>query len=266
MKTGTFHSTRRAGRYRIRLVLCCVWGFLLLALATGQAALKSNGVIDVSSNAPTSTSTQETLRDITGPVDIATRWTWLGRTVLALALGLFGWWLWNLWQKNRANTRAGRGISAEDRARERLREAWAHITDPPRFCSFVSIVVRDFLGDKFGWPASKQTTEEFLEEYASGNSLAPHHRDLLEDFLSRCDLVKFARYEAARPELEDLHQAALRVVEETTAPQPSPPPTIESGPSSRLGSADFSANGTGAEPVLVGEERYMPREHPTLIP
>lgn len=263
MKTGPFHTTPPAGRCRTRLSFYFLGGFLLSS--AGHAAVTSNGVINVSSNSPAA-STQEALRDIAGPVDIATRWTWLGRTVLALALGLFGWWLWNLWQKNRAHGAAGRGISAEDRARERLREAWAYIANPPRFCSFVSIVVRDFLGDKFGWPASKQTTEEFLGEYASGSSLAPHHRDLLEDFLSRCDLVKFALYEAARPELEDLHQAALRVVEETTAPQLSPPPPIESGPTPSLGSPDLSQNGAGAEPVLVGEERYMPRERPPLIP
>lgn len=242
--------------------LCLMYGFL--SSAAGHAAAISNGVINVSSNS--TASTQEALRDITGPVDIATRWTWVGRTVFAIVLGLLGWWLWTLWQKNRANARAGHGISPEDRARERLREAWASIDNPPRFCSLVSVIVRDFLGDKFGWPASKQTTEEFLEEYASGNSLAPHHRDLLEDFLSRCDLVKFARYEAVRPELEDLHQAALRVVEETIAPQLSRPPTIGTGQSSDLASRFQGSTDDGSEPVLVGEERYMPRERPTLNP
>ncbi|MSU36296.1 MAG: hypothetical protein EXS36_14610 [Pedosphaera sp.] len=262
MNPGPFHTTCLACRCRIRRTLCLVYGFLL-SLA-GHAAALSNGVINVSSNS--TTSTPEALRDITGPVDIATRWTWVGRTAFAVALGLLAWWLWNLWQKKRANARAGRGISAEDRARERLREAWAHIANPPRFCWVVSVVVRDFLGDKFGWPASKQTTEEFLEEYASGNSLAPHHRNLLEDFLTRCDLVKFARYEAVRPELEDLHQAALRVVEETTAPQFSRPPMMGAGASPELASRFHNQTDAGAEPVLVGEERYMPRERPTLDP
>jgi hypothetical protein len=35
------------------------------------------------------------------------------------------------------------------------------------------------------------------------------------DFLTRCDLVKFARHEPSAPELRELHDAAVRLVEET---------------------------------------------------
>lgn len=35
------------------------------------------------------------------------------------------------------------------------------------------------------------------------------------DFLTRCDLVKFARYEPREPELRELYDAAVRLVEET---------------------------------------------------
>jgi hypothetical protein len=51
----------------------------------------------------------------------------------------------------------------------------------------------------------------------------------LADFLSQCDLVKFAKYEPTEVELRKLHEAAVRMVNETeplefaepvSAPQP----------------------------------------------
>jgi len=49
----------------------------------------------------------------------------------------------------------------------------------------------------------------------------PDQKESLGEFLKRCDLVKFARYEPGEPELRDLHQSAVRLVEETE-PQPEP--------------------------------------------
>jgi hypothetical protein len=57
--------------------------------------------------------------------------------------------------------------------------------------------------------------------------LLPDQKDSLGEFLKRCDLVKFARYEPREPELRDLHQSALRLIEETE-PQPEPVANAES--------------------------------------
>ena len=45
--------------------------------------------------------------------------------------------------------------------------------------------------------------------------LLPDQKDSLGEFLKRCDLVKFAKYEPGPPELQDLHASAMRLVEET---------------------------------------------------
>jgi hypothetical protein len=45
--------------------------------------------------------------------------------------------------------------------------------------------------------------------------LTPDQKTSLGEFLNRCDLVKFAKYEPGEPELRDLHGSALRLVEET---------------------------------------------------
>ena len=42
---------------------------------------------------------------------------------------------------------------------------------------------------------------EFLYELRETNLLAPDQKDGLGEFLKRCDLVKFARYEPREPEL-----------------------------------------------------------------
>jgi hypothetical protein len=43
----------------------------------------------------------------------------------------------------------------------------------------------------------------------------PDQKDSLGEFLTCCDLVKFAKYEPGERELMDLHQSAVRLIEET---------------------------------------------------
>jgi len=71
------------------------------------------------------------------------------------------------------------------------------------------------LEERFRFHAPERTTEEFLYELRETNLLTPDQKDGLGEFLKRCDLVKFARYEPREPELRDLHESALRLVEET---------------------------------------------------
>ncbi|HOO76874.1 MAG TPA: hypothetical protein PLI51_11845 [bacterium] len=79
----------------------------------------------------------------------------------------------------------------------------------------VSDVVRRYLEDRFNLRAPERTTEEFLVEMASADSLSGRHRELLAEFLTRCDLVKFARYGPTRAEMEQVWDAAVGVVKET---------------------------------------------------
>jgi len=109
-----------------------------------------------------------------------------------------------------------------DAARQRLTAALMLIENPERFCTTVSEITRTYLEERFGLKAPERTTEEFLAELPRNVVLDKRHKDLLGEFLTQCDLVKFARFEPGRRELEDLHHAALRLVEET-APRPVPP-------------------------------------------
>ena len=79
----------------------------------------------------------------------------------------------------------------------------------------MSDTIRWYLEERFDFHAPERTTEEFLYELQGTNLLTPDQKESLGEFLKRCDLVKFARYEPGPPELHDLHDSAMRLVEET---------------------------------------------------
>jgi hypothetical protein len=200
------------------------------------------------------------LRDIRGPVDIPTGWTWFRRIVVPLLVLALLWWAWRAWRKKRQEKDPEAWISPQDRARAKLREAWVLLEQPEPFVNAVSEAVRTYLEERFGLKAPERTTEEFLSELQRSAMLDLRHKQVLEDFLSRCDLVKFARYEPQRQELEDLHNSAMRLVDETTAPSFLRPP-VPPGMSSPTSLTSTPAP-TLLEPTLLGDERYQPRPRP----
>ena len=83
------------------------------------------------------------------------------------------------------------------------------------FVIAVSDTLRAYLEERFSFRAPERTTEEFLHELQSTNLLDASQKERLSEFLQRCDLVKFAKYEPREMELRDLHASALRLVDET---------------------------------------------------
>ena len=79
----------------------------------------------------------------------------------------------------------------------------------------MSDALRVYLEDRFDFHAPDRTTEEFLTELQSTNRLNDLQKDSLGGFLQSCDLVKFARFEPTEDSLRELHQSALRLVDET---------------------------------------------------
>lgn len=79
----------------------------------------------------------------------------------------------------------------------------------------VSGIIRRYIERRFGLLAPRRSTEEFLKEAAVSDHLSSDHRSLLDQFLSCCDFLKFARGQADVPELESLQTAATRFVSET---------------------------------------------------
>lgn len=166
------------------------------------------------------------LRDIKPPVEIANPWVWVFWALGAVAAVVLLYLGWRFWRRKRSEVKPAPVIPPHVCAKQKLQEALALIGQPKEFCILVSDTLRWYLEERFDFHAPERTTEEFLHELKGTNLLTPDQKEKLGEFLERCDLVKFARYEPGEPELRDLHGAALRLVEETEpviAPENSTP-------------------------------------------
>jgi hypothetical protein len=170
------------------------------------------------------------IRPLKGPVEIPGTYEWLWWLVAGIAIAALAWFLWRKFRfRKPAPAKPAVVIPPHQKAKARLRSASELMSDPYRFCSLVSDVLRTYVEDRFEIRAPERTTEEFMAELRTTTKLHLHHKSLLEDFLSRCDLVKFARFEPSLPELEALLDSAIRFIDET-APhsEEQAPPSIQS--------------------------------------
>jgi len=79
----------------------------------------------------------------------------------------------------------------------------------------ISDCLRRYLEKRLNISAPEMTTEEFLTELKFGLvGLNDEQKKLLEEFLSHCDMVKFARYKPSASEIESTFQSAVRLIEE----------------------------------------------------
>ena len=159
------------------------------------------------------TAAGEGLRDIRGPVPLPSEqlWLWITLGVLA-AVALFAW---RKWFRSVPQARPAPVIPPHQRAKHRLADAFALLTQPKPFCTAVSDALRVYLEERFEFRAPERTTEEFLLDLQATDLLNDSQKEFLTDFLTRCDLVKFAKHEPSEAELRSLHSAALGLVEET---------------------------------------------------
>ncbi len=168
---------------------------------------------------------RDPLPDLQGPW-LDRHWLWLAGGLAMLAAGVAGIIAW----LRRSAVRAR--VTAFDRACARLaRLRDQGLPGPDRADPWyveLSDIVRRYVEERFSLRAPELTTEEFLGEAGRSAELSPHHRELLSDFLQRCDRVKFARYSPGETESRDALAVASRFLDESRA--------IDGEPSARAGS------------------------------
>jgi len=164
----------------------------------------------------------EDIRDIKPPIEISDGLAWLWWVLILLALAAAAILLWRWWKNRKANIALPPPVPAHIRAKQKLEQALALITQPKPFVIVVSDTARAYLEERFNFRAPERTTEEFLRELSGTDLLQPEQKESLGNFLASCDLVKFAKYEPGENELRELHASAVRLVEETE-PQPEVP-------------------------------------------
>ena len=164
---------------------------------------------------PAQSGASNDIRAIKPPVEIPNSWIWFWWVVGALILIAAAIALWPWLQRKLFTPVPVQIIPPHVRAKNKLREALALISDPRLFCIAVSDALRVYLEERFDFRAPERTTEEFLLDLQQTTLLSPDQKESLAAFLQECDLVKFARLEPNEDELRRLHDAALRLVDET---------------------------------------------------
>lgn len=79
----------------------------------------------------------------------------------------------------------------------------------------LSDIVRHYLENRFNIRAPQMSTEEFLIKVKEDSALSLEHKGLLRDFLTNCDLVKFAKYQPAEQEATLSLVSAKRLIDHT---------------------------------------------------
>jgi hypothetical protein len=155
------------------------------------------------------------IRDIKPPIEIPNGWAWLWWGLVILAVVVAAWLLWRWWKNRKLNIVLPPPVPAHVRAKQKLADALALISQPKPFVIAVSDTARTYLEERFDFHAPERTTEEFLHELQGTDLLAGEQKESLGGFLASCDLVKFARYEPGETKLRELHGSAVRLIEET---------------------------------------------------
>ena len=164
------------------------------------------------------------LEELQGPW-LERYWPWLAAGVVVLAgagAGLLAW-------LRRSEERAR--LTAYDRAMARLgrlrRTGLPEARAVDGWYVELSDIVRRYIEERFALRAPELTTEEFLLEAGRSADLKRAHRELLSDFLARCDRVKFARYNPEADESRDALGVAERFLSETRETGLAPRPELE---------------------------------------
>jgi hypothetical protein len=111
-------------------------------------------------------------------------------------------------------TRKAPPLTNRQKALEALEKLRAGVSgaDPYKFGVNVSNALRRYIQAEYGLEASTQTSIEFLDTLRESPFFTDHEKDGLEVFLSKTDLLKYARSGAPETELLDLLDISARLV------------------------------------------------------
>ncbi len=161
---------------------------------------------------------QNDIRDIRGPKSFAGK-TWLCLLIVLIALLIIGGFsVFSILGKKKeefkkppdpAHIIAYEALSAlekKDYIRRGLTQA---------YYTELSDIVRHYLENRFNLRAPEMTTEEFLTKVKEDSTLTLEQKGLLRDFLTACDLVKFAKHQPAGQEAALSLASAKKLIDQT---------------------------------------------------
>lgn len=159
------------------------------------------------------------IRDIKAPVNLPVKWLKIIFFALAALLALGGVLVYRHWRKKRIAEAAAFKRPAHEIALEQLQalagKDYISKGMTKEYFFEISMIVRYYLENRFSLHAPEMTTEEFLAHVRDYSSLAEGHKSLLREFLSSCDMVKFAKYAPSQEEIKAVFDSAKNFIETT---------------------------------------------------
>jgi Domain of unknown function (DUF4381) len=154
---------------------------------------------------------QQNFHEIAPPVDYSFIPTWAIFLASFVGLSLIGLIVWLIKRKGKpaAPPKLPREIALEELDRI---SGEIETMNPYLFSIRVSDILRRYVTNQYALPVTRQTSVEFLTALAKSSSFSTNEKSLLEDFLNRCDLIKFARYEATSADSRLLLEEAISFV------------------------------------------------------
>lgn len=136
-------------------------------------------------------------------------WVVYAGIVVGLGIaGLAAWWIRKLLSRPQpVRSPRERALEELDRIGEEM-----ETMSPYQFSIAVSDILRRYVTEQYHLPVTRQTSFEFLSMLAQRSPFSPDETSLLEDFLGRCDLIKFARYDATLEDSRQLLEEATQFV------------------------------------------------------
>ncbi len=167
----------------------------------------------------------EELKDVKPPVGLPeTPWLLIAAIVLGVVLTALGLWFW---LRSRRDQTAKVEIKTPwDVAYERLqdlrrRDLFGQGKAQEHFIE-LSAIARAYIEERFNIRAPEMTTEEFLDSVKNASNVEPKHKEILQNFLRLCDMVKFAKYGPSAQEAIHSFELVKRFVDETKIVSPPP--------------------------------------------
>jgi len=138
---------------------------------------------------------QQQFHEIAPPIDYSFVPAWLVFLASFIGLCLVGLIIWLFTRKRKLAEppKLPRDIALEELE---LVASETETANPYQFSIRVSDILRRYVTNQYALPATRQTSVEFLTALSKSSVFSTTEKSLLEDFLNRCDLIKFARYEA----------------------------------------------------------------------
>jgi hypothetical protein len=158
------------------------------------------------------------IADIENVVDMPAKTIlWWLLPAVAVVGGIAVLWLYFRRKKTKAAIRIFKPAHeiAYARLQSLIRQDLVKAGKVKEFYEAISDILRHYIEDRFEMTAPERTTEEFLFEIRDTGALSQDHNRLLAEFLTHCDLVKFAKHSPTNEQIQHTFDLAKNFIEQT---------------------------------------------------